>query len=57
MEIPAHIRAKVKRLVKIEAGRERLEREAQEKAERLRQEREEKAERGDGNRAAPSRRR
>jgi hypothetical protein len=42
-EIPAHIRAKVKKLVRIEAGRERLEREAQEKAERLRREREEKA--------------
>ncbi len=42
-EIPAHIRAKVKKLVKIEAAKERLEREAREKAERLRREREEKA--------------
>jgi len=44
-EIPAHIKEKMKKLVKMRAAMQRLEREAAEKAERLRREREEKAER------------
>jgi transposase len=42
-EIPAHIREKMKKLVKMRAAMERLEKEAGEKAERLKKEREEKA--------------
>jgi transposase len=44
-EIPAHIKEKMRKLVKVQAAKARLEREAAEKAERLRREREENAER------------